>query len=127
MTRHSRHKTREKAMICVYQYLLFERDINSLIEDNFNEIDMQDEYMVQVVKTSVANKDRFASYVNEVLKDWQFERLGFIEQAILLNGCSEFELKQELAAVIINEYVDLARKYCEPESFKLINGVLDTI
>jgi N utilization substance protein B len=62
-----------------------------------------------------------------VLEGWSFDRLGCIEQAILLNGCAEFDLKQVEAAVIIDEYVRLAKKYCDSDSYRLINGVLDRI
>lgn len=127
MTRFSRHKTREQAMTCVYQYMVFERDIDELINDNFTEAQKEDVYMVDVVRTALANKDRFISYINEVLKDWTFERLGFVEQALLLNGCAEFELRQEQAAVIINEYTELAKRFAEPDSYKIVNGVLDII
>lgn len=57
----------------------------------------------------------------------KFDRLGRIEQAILLNGCSEFDLKKTEAAVIIDESVQLAKKYCDADTYKLINSVLDVI
>lgn len=123
----TRHITREKAMISVYQYMVMERKIEELIEDNFTMEELEDSYMVEVAKTAIANKDRYAGYINQVLDGWTFERLGFVEEAILLNGCAEFDLRQEQAAVIINEYVDLAKKFCDADSYKLVNGVLDII
>ena len=45
----------------------------------------------------------------------------------MLMGCAEFDMKQLEMNVIIDEYVRLAKKYCEPDSYKLINGVLDRI
>ena len=122
-----RHESREKAMIVIYQYLLFPRDINELIENNFEDQDKQDSYILDVIHSSIENKERYEGYINQVLKDWSFSRLGYIEQAILLNGCSEFDLKQTESAVIIDESIIMAKKYCEPESYKLINGVLDTL
>ncbi len=124
----NRHEQREKAMIAVYQYLLVSRDIEELIADTFNtEENEPDEYFIRIVHQSVENKDRYEKYINNVLKGWTFERLGCIEKAILLNGCSEFDLKQLQAAVIIDEYVTIAKEYCDEEAFKLINRVLDII
>ena len=124
----NRHEQRVKAMITVYQYLLVNRDINTLITDTFNTEEAEpDEYFIKVVHQSVDNKERYEQYINNVLKGWTFERLGCIEQAILLNGCSEFDLKQLQAAVIIDEYVEIAKAYCDEEAFKLINRVLDII
>jgi N utilization substance protein B len=125
----NRHELREKAMITVYQYLLVERDIDELIEDTFNAPEGEIEpYFVKVVKQSVDNTERYSQYIDKVLVDgWHYDRLGKIEQAILLNGCAEFDLKETEAAVIIDESVQLAKKYCDADTYKLINSVLDVI
>ncbi|HAE16101.1 MAG: transcription antitermination factor NusB [Solobacterium sp.] len=120
-----RHESREKGMITVYQYLLFRRDLEELIDDNFE--NKEDEYILQAVRTAALNEERYIGYLNRVLEGWTFDRLGVIEQAIMLMGCAEFDMKQLEMNVIIDEYVRLAKKYCEPDSYKLINGVLDRI
>ena len=67
-------------------------------------------------------------YINEVIKKgWSYDRLGAIEKAILINGCAEFDLKEVEAAVIINESVELAKKFCDEDTYKLINRILDVI
>jgi len=124
----NRHELREKAMITVYQYLLVERNIDELIEDTFEAPKAEiDPYFIEVIEQSISNIDRYQSYIDKVLVDWKFDRLGKIEQAILLNGCSEFDLKKTEAAVIIDESVQLAKKYCDADTYKLINSVLDVI
>ena len=124
-----RSQEREKAMIAVYQYLLVNRDVDTLIEDTFErKIDKVDSYFTQLVHTAVDNADTYEGYINEVLKEgWKFSRLGAIERAILLCGCSVFEMKQTQAAVIIDEYVELAKKFCDEDAYRLINRVLDII
>ena len=42
-------------------------------------------------------------------------------------GYAEFDLKEVEAAVIINESVELAKKYCDEDTYKLINRILDVI
>ena len=123
----TRHSNREKAMFATYQNQIMARPAEELIRDNFPPEEERDEYILSVVRQAIENTERYRSYIDEVLEGWSFDRLGYIEQAILLNGCAEFDLKQELASVIINEYVRLAKKYCDGESYKLINGVLDRI
>jgi N utilization substance protein B len=124
----NRHEQREKAMITVYQYLLAKRDIHELMEDTYGcRVDEIDPYFVKVIETATANEERYASYINEVLKGWKYDRLGMIERAILLDGCAEFDLKENTENVIIDESVQMAKKYCEPDAYKLINRVLDII
>jgi N utilization substance protein B len=87
-----------------------------------------DTYFTGIIHDSVNNYDRYRSYINEVIKKgWTFDRLGLIEQAILLNGCAEFDLKKTESAVIIDESVEMAKKYCDEDTYKLINSVLDII
>ncbi|MDD6259051.1 MAG: transcription antitermination factor NusB [Erysipelotrichaceae bacterium] len=125
----NRHKERECAMMVTYQYLLVARDIDELIEDAFKKpVKEVDPYFVDVIHDAIDNMDKYHGYIDDVIKKgWTFERLGAIEKAILLNGCAEFDLKQTEAAVIIDESVDMAKKYCDSDTYKLINSVLDVI
>ena len=123
-----RHEQREKAMFAVYQYLLIHRDVEELIEDCFSEFEEVDPYFTDIVHTAVENEERYAGYIDTVIKKgWKFSRLGCIEKAILLNGCAEFDLKKVNAAVIIDEAIRMAKKYCDKHTYKLINSVLDVI
>ena len=125
----NRHDQRENAMITVYQYLIVKRDIHALINDVFKVDESEiDPYFIDVIKTSVANEERYAKYIDSVLKKgWSYERLGLIEKAILLNGCAEFDLKKTESAVIIDQSVQLAKRYCDSDTYKLVNSVLDVI
>lgn len=124
----NRHEKRQNAMICIYQYLVSNRDIDELIETNFNcDLHAEDPYVEKIIYTALQNKDRYSGYIDQVLNDWSFDRLGYIEQAILLCGCAEFDLKETSTPIVIDEYIKLTKKYCDPESYKLINGVLDRV
>lgn len=125
----NRSELREKAMIAVYQYILVSRDTKELIEDAFEtSIDDIPSYFVNIVRTAIQNQERYKEYINQVIKKgWTYDRLGAIEKAILINGCAEFDLKEVEAAVIINESVELAKKYCDEDTYKLINRILDVI
>lgn len=122
-----RKEQREKAMIAVYQYLLVNRDLDSLIDDAFQDVEERDPYIMDLIHTAVANEKRYAGYIDQVLKGWKYDRLGCVEKAILLNGCAEFDMKQVEAAVIIDESVRMAKKYCDSDTYKLVNSVLDVI
>ena len=58
---------------------------------------------------------------------WEFERLGFVEQAILLMSAEELLHQDTDRAVVINEAVEIAKIYCDDDAPKLINGVLDQL
>lgn len=124
----NRHNQREKAMICLYQHLLVKQTVMVSVEDVMDRsIEELDDFSRILVLETLKNKERYIEYINEVLKDWKFDRLGVLEQAILLMACSEFDHKTASAAVIIDESVRLAKSYCDEDTYKLINGVLDRL
>ena len=123
-----RHEQREKAMITVYQYLMMPRDIRELIESVYEmPAEEIDPYIYAVIQDAVQNETTYAGYLDRVMDNWTYDRLGMIEKAILLIGCAEFNQKQTEAAVIIDEAVRMAKKYCGEDSYKFINRVLDII
>lgn len=72
--------------------------------------------------------DIYEAVVNNQLKGkWRFDRLGMMEQAILLLALSELEQGIQDKTVIVNEAIELTKAYGEDDSYKLINGVLDAL
>ena len=122
----NRHKTREKLMTIIYQHLLIKGDIDEIIAENYQNKTM-DEYSIKILEFIKTNTDNYIGYINSVLQDWKFDRLGYLEQSILLLACAEFDCKETYASVIIDEAINLSKEFCDDEAYKLINGVLDKL
>lgn len=123
----SRHSLREKAMTCLYQYLLLKKDIKKVLYDN-TQINEVDPFLYTITVDAVRYQDIYIDQINGHLRDdWTFARLGFVEQAILLMACCELDLETAPKAIVINEAVGLAKKFCADDTYKLINGVLDRL
>lgn len=123
----NRHKLRETAMSALYQHLLLGKDIRECVYDccESNEID---QFLYTITMDTVKYKDVYIGKISEHLnKGWDFERLGYVEQAILLMACCEIDLEIVPKAIVIDEAVHLAKKYCDEDAYKLINGVLDRL
>jgi N utilization substance protein B len=59
---------------------------------------------------------------------WRFERLAIIDRLVLRLGTWELQEDQATPpAVVINEAIELARRYGGDESARFVNGVLDAI
>jgi transcription antitermination protein NusB len=59
--------------------------------------------------------------------NWRFERLAAIDRAILRLAIHELNGKETPAKVVLNEAVDLAKKFSSEESGAFVNGVLDAV
>lgn len=123
----NRHQLREKLMISIYQSQLLKKSLYETVEDNFETAADIEDYGKNLIKSVANEKERFIEYINAVLDDWTFDRLGYIEQSILLLACAEFDCKEISAQVIMDEAINLTKSYCDDNTYKLINGVLDRL
>ncbi len=121
----NRHEYREKIVFALYQHLLLHKDLNACFEDNFESDN--DEFLAAIREDLVNNKDVYITEISKHLNKWTFDRLNLVEQAIILEAVSEIRLGLNDTAVVIDEAVILAKQYCDEESYKYINGVLDHI
>lgn len=123
----TRHQQRELAMTCVYQSLLLKKDIKKVLSDNTNQKEI-DPFLYTITIDMMKHVDFYKDKINSVLKqDWDFSRLSFVNQAILLIACCELDFETASKAIIIDEAINITKKYCDDEDYKLINGVLDQL
>ena len=122
----NRHDSREKIVFALYQHLLLHKDINECFFDNFEGYDL-DEYTISIQKDLIDNKDNYIYEIGQYLVKFTFDRLNLVEQAILLEATSEIKLHINDKPIVIDEAIILCKEYCDEESYKYINGVLDNI
>ncbi len=120
----NRHETREKIVFALYQHLLLKKDINECFFDNFED---ENDFALQIQIDVAAKKNEYIEEIGTHLTNWTFDRLNLVEQAILLATVSELKLGLNDKAVVIDEAVNLTKTYCDEDSYKYINGVLDNI
>lgn len=120
----NRHEVREKIIFSIYQHLLLHKDLNTCFNDNFEQMDE----FVQIIRLDLLkNENSYIETITPYLNKWSFDRLNLVEQAILLESYSEIINKLNDHAVVIDEAVILCKQYCDEESYKYINGVLDNL
>ncbi|MCL4467736.1 MAG: transcription antitermination factor NusB [Deltaproteobacteria bacterium] len=68
------------------------------------------------------------NFITKHLKNWTIARIAIIDKSILRLAIYELMFEaQTPMKVIINEAVEIAKKYGTKDSFTFINAVLDTI
>ena len=61
-------------------------------------------------------------------ENWRMERMAAVDRNVLREAVAEFlAYPATPKAVVINEALEIARKFSSPESVTFINGVLDSI
>lgn len=86
------------------------------------------EYAVKLVRTFFDNRKKVDETIKKFSKGWDVERLVRIDRDILRIAIVEIIFFEDVPdSVSIDEAVELAKKYSEPESSGFINGILGQV
>lgn len=126
----NRTESRKNAMIIMYQCLLKKiTPFDVLTEEVDNDLFIPpfdvDEYFDSILYEIQLHQDEYIEMIDQQLSDWSFNRLGYIEQAILMVAYAELQAGQTERAIVIDQAIELTKIYGEETSYKLINGTLD--
>ena len=85
-------------------------------------------YARSLVIGVLENKQELDSRISEVTANWKLERIAAVDRAVLRLGLYELlEMAEVPPKVVINESVELAKKFSTEKSGAFVNGVLDKI
>ena len=98
--------------------------IAGLCECDIKEVDP---YIIDTVMVSLQKYGDIKNAVLPYLRNWAWERLPLLTQAILLMSYTHFYFIEKVdKKVVINVAVNLAKKYIDEKQAKFINGILDS-
>ena len=125
----TRTQAREKIMIILYQIDFYIKsnisfDVEEVIKEN---LEIDNKYVRDVVNGVLDSLETIDTTITKYLENWDLDRLGKTDKAILRLGTYEMLYYDTPSIVVINEAVELAKKYSDEKIVKLINAVLDNI
>jgi N utilization substance protein B len=80
------------------------------------------------VATEEASAEKIDKLIEESASNWRLDRMAAVDRNLLRAAVAEMiGYPQTPKPIIINEAIEIARKYSNPESVNFINGVLDGV
>ncbi|HWX25761.1 MAG TPA: transcription antitermination factor NusB [Vicinamibacteria bacterium] len=82
----------------------------------------------RLAQGAAAHVDRIDSLITQALTNWRFDRIAAVDRNIL--RLATYELMVEKAtptAVILDEAIEMAKRFGEADSGPFVNGVLDAV
>jgi len=122
----TRSELREKCMIILYQNDIYKNtvEIDEIINNN---VEIENDFVKDIVYGVVTHKNEIDELANKYMSDWSIDRLDKTGASILRIGVYELKYTDTPEVVVINEAVELAKKYSDDSVRKIINAVLDKI
>ena len=128
----TRRKSREIAM-----QMCFQEDLGKHSPEQVEQLfwgsreDVDDEtrgFAEDLYRVVTARREEIDNIIEEHAQNWRIERMAVVDRNLLRVGVAEMlAYSGTPAPIIINEALEIARRYAAPESVNFLNGVLDAI
>jgi transcription antitermination protein NusB len=122
-----RSTARRLAMQAIYQSEISGEDIDRSLDNLFEDDITEDAktFARHLARGVQANKASLDKIVADLSKNWSVDRISIINMSILKLALYELTYEKETPRpVVINEALELAKKYSDEESAKFVNGIL---
>jgi N utilization substance protein B len=87
----------------------------------------RDEFLYKLVSGAVEHVEDLDRRITQHAEHWRIERMPSVDRNILRLAVYEMMHSDTPAAVVIDEALELARRYSNEESVQFVNGVLDAV
>ncbi len=129
--------TRRKARECALQ-MLFAADVAKtspavLTREYWNELGEPDideatrDFSVRLVAGTLRELETVDERIRTRAEHWRIERMAIVDRNILRLAVYEFLYEDTPHTVVINEALEIARRFSTFEATQFINGILDAI
>jgi N utilization substance protein B len=126
-----RRKARELALQVLYQIDLAGLEPAPALElfcEHFEAGKRSMPYTRRLVQGVVDNRQEFDTMIGSHAENWRPERMSVIDRNILRLALYELRYQTDVPArVVINEAIEVAKRFGNEESGSFINGILDAI
>ena len=129
----NRSETRENAFRLLYSFqLIKDLDYKEQLEIYLNEENITDKdavkYITDIVDGIEKNDKKIEDVISQNIKEeWTIERINKVNLTLLKLGIYEMLYSKLPYKVVINEVVELSKKYGDDNSKSFVNGVLASV
>jgi transcription antitermination protein NusB len=128
---------RRKARVCALQ-MLFQYDISRPRVDELTDMywesfgeesgDVAREFTNQLALGAISHLEQIDELIKQRAEHWRIQRMAVVDRNILRLAIYEFLHQQDTPkTVVINEALEIARRFSTFEATQFINGILDAI
>jgi N utilization substance protein B len=128
----TRRKSRELTMQMLFQGDLGKQtpeQVSALFWPSRDDVDAETRgFAEDLYRVATARQAEIDGLIESHAQNWRIERMAVVDRNLLRAAVAEMlGYPNTPAAIIINESLEIARRYAAPESVQFLNGVLDAI
>jgi N utilization substance protein B len=128
----TRRKSRELTMQMLFQGDLGRQtpeEVRALFWPSRDDVDAETRgFAEDLYRVASARQPEIDGLIEAHAQNWRLERMAVVDRNLLRTGVAEMlGYPNTPPAIVINESLEIARRYAAPESVQFLNGVLDAI
>ncbi len=128
----TRRKSRELTMQMLFQGDLGKQtpeQVTKLFWASVTDVDAETRgFAEDLYRVATSRAVEIDALIEEHSQNWRLERMPVVDRNLLRAGIAEMlGFPKTPAAIVINESLEVARRYAAPESVNFLNGVLDAV
>jgi N utilization substance protein B len=126
----TRRFARELALQTLFSIEVGKHDAGEALDDALTRADLGEQrgFVKDLVLGSIEHAAGLDGLIAPLLQDWTLDRLPNVDRLILRMGAFEILYRPETPrAVVLNEAVELAKKFSTEDSGRFVNGVLANV
>lgn len=127
----TRRQGREAAFQLIYQMDLSGAYCTEAVEEFFNQMGIPHKvraFATELVSGTMSSLEEIDNYISVNSHHWKLHRMNSVDKNILRLGIHEIlSCRDTPTRVIINEAIEIGKKYGTSESGSFINGILDKV
>lgn len=126
-----RRKARESALQILYQLEFDTAEPDQAVRAFWRKKRVPEatkEYTRWLVHGILDHREELDEAIQKISRHWRIARMGLVDRNILRLAAFELLYAQPTApAIIINEAIEIAKKFSGPEAATFVNGILDAL
>lgn len=103
---------------------IFDSFMQRVVEDELEISNSSMEFIKKYCLGIDEHSEEILNKINNTMEGWSFDRIGNVEKALLKGAVYELSYEDTPKEIVINETIELAKKYGDAKSFEFLNGVL---
>jgi N utilization substance protein B len=117
----------------LFQYDVARPRIDELVSIYWNEFgeevgDVAQDFSNQLALGAIAHLEEIDELIKQRAENWRISRMAVVDRNILRLAIYEFKYETDTPkTVVINEALEIARRFSTYEATQFINGILDAI
>lgn len=122
-----RAQARELAFTLIFERL-FVKEV-SYDEEFFALLKKEEdkEFANQIISAFEENREEITNLISSHLVGYEIDRVYKVDLALLYTACVELKYFETPFQVVVNEIIELAKRYSTDKSSRFVNGVLSAI